>query len=81
VTEQVQPSKELLAPGKYSWLQRPSLAYHVAFDLCAAQAARAGGPTAVLASSRVYGRELVHLLNEIHMGVISGTAAGQAGRP
>ena len=46
-----------------AWLRRPSLAYHSAFDLCAAQAARAGGPTAVLASGAFYARELVRRLD------------------
>ncbi|HUW13262.1 MAG TPA: hypothetical protein VM537_26295 [Anaerolineae bacterium] len=46
-----------------AWLQRPSLSYHTAFDLCAAQAARAGGPTAVLASGAFYAREVVRRLD------------------
>lgn len=36
----------------------PSLAYHWAFDLCAVEVNRGGGPTAVFASSFFYAREL-----------------------
>lgn len=42
--------------------ERPSLAYHCAFDLCGAQASHVGGPTAVWASSLLYARELVRRL-------------------
>jgi len=43
--------------------QRPSLAYHRAFDLCAAWASGLGGPVAVLASSPFYARELLKRLD------------------
>lgn len=46
------------------WLKRPSLAYHVAFDFCAAATACTGGPTIVLAGSLFYARELVRRLED-----------------
>ncbi|HUT61206.1 MAG TPA: hypothetical protein VNA25_25435 [Phycisphaerae bacterium] len=52
-----------LAREEAAWLRRPSLAYHGAFDLLGAEAARAGGPTAVLASSAFYAREVVRRLD------------------
>jgi hypothetical protein len=45
-----------------AWLQRPSLAYRSAFDLCAALSSCSRGPTAVLTSSRFYARELLRRL-------------------
>jgi hypothetical protein len=46
-----------------AWLERPSLGYHHAFDLMAAEAARMEPPTAVLASSAFYAREVVRRLD------------------
>jgi hypothetical protein len=63
VTRQLQPGITLQEPGELPFLQRPSLAYRAAFDLCATQAARAGGPTFVLASSPFYACEVVRRLN------------------
>ena len=51
------------AGGDRSWLRRSSLAYHTAFDLCAAEASREAGPVAVLASSPFYARELARRLS------------------
>ena len=44
-------------------VERPSLAYQYAFDLCAVQVHRTGGPVAVFASSPFYARELVRRLS------------------
>lgn len=44
-------------------LERPSLPYQRAFDYCAVEAQRVGGPVAVLASSPFYARELVRRLS------------------
>lgn len=46
-----------------SVMARPSHAYHMAFDLFGAKAARAGGPTAVVASGAFYAREMVRRLD------------------
>jgi hypothetical protein len=43
-------------------LQRPSLEYHHAFDLCAVELHRVGGPLAVFAGSPFYARELLKRL-------------------
>ena len=42
---------------------RPSLEYHYAFDLCAMEARRQGGPVAVFASSAFYAGELLRRLD------------------
>ncbi len=44
-------------------IERPSLAYHSAFDLCALEASRAQGPVAVYASSLFHARELARRLS------------------
>jgi hypothetical protein len=46
-----------------AWLERPSLGCHRAFDLLGAEAACVGPPTAVLASSAFYAREVVRRLD------------------
>ena len=40
-------------------LERPSLEYQHAFDQCAVDCHRVGGPVAVIASSAFYARELL----------------------
>jgi hypothetical protein len=52
------------------WLERPSLEYQHAFDLCATEVRRAGGPAAVLASSPFYARELLKRLDGIEAQLV-----------
>lgn len=40
------------------WLQRPNIEYQLAYDLCAQQAAGAGGEAALIASTPFHAREL-----------------------
>jgi hypothetical protein len=47
-----------MRPGR-PWLERPSLPYQVAFDICAVEAGCVAGPVAVLAGSPFYARELL----------------------
>jgi len=44
-------------------VERPGLEYQHAFDLCAVEVHRAGGPVALFASSPFYARELLKRLN------------------
>jgi len=52
---------QMVAVDRWS-VERPSLAYHWAFDLCAVEANRGGGTAAVFASSLFYARELTRRL-------------------
>jgi len=63
-SEAVSPVGALpLALEEEAWLRRPGLEYQQAFNRCAAHAARVGEPTAVLASSLFYAREVVRRLS------------------
>jgi hypothetical protein len=51
-------------------VQRPSLEYQHAFDLCAVEVHRIRGPVAVFASSPFYGREVLKRLEGCEAGLV-----------
>ena len=69
--------------GTALWLERPSLEYQHAFDLCAVHVHRSSGPVAVLASSPFYARELLKRLDGVEAQLVPiggwGASAGDIG--